>query len=52
MEYIVQVPKRYRSCRWNNMRVRIIQDDGTHAITENKNGKKLRFNKKWLILAR
>lgn len=30
------------------MRVRIIEDDGNHAITENKKGKKLRFNKKWL----
>lgn len=31
------------------MRVKVIQDDGTHAITENKKGKNLRFNKKWLI---
>ncbi|MGE6602612.1 hypothetical protein ACQKEY_12880 [Lysinibacillus fusiformis] len=49
MEYIVKVPKKYNSSKWNNMRVKVIQDDGTHAITENKKGKKLRFDKKWLI---
>lgn len=49
MEYIVKVPKRYKSCKWNYMRVKIIQDDGAYAITENRKGKKLRFYKKWLI---
>lgn len=49
MEYIVQVPKRYKSCRWNGMRVMVIADDGSHAITINTKGKKLRFHKKWLI---
>lgn len=48
MEYIVQVSKKFRSCRWNGMRVKIIEDQGTHAITESKKGKKLRFHKKWL----
>lgn len=49
VEYIVKVPKKYNSSKWNNMRVKVIQDDGTHAITENKKGKKLRFDKKWLL---
>ena len=49
IEYIVQVPKRYRSCRWNNMRVRIIEDEGANALTVNRKGKRLRFYKKWLI---
>ena len=49
MEYIVKVPKKYNSSKWNNMQVKILSDDGTHVITENKKGKKLRFNKKWLI---
>lgn len=48
MKYIVQVSKKFRSCRWNGMRVKIIEDQGTHAITESKKGKKLRFHKKWL----
>lgn len=48
MEYIVQVSKRFKSCRWNGMRVKITEDQGTHAITESKKGKKLRFHKKWL----
>jgi len=30
------------------MCVKIIEDQGTHAITENKKGKKLMFHKKWL----
>ena len=50
-EYIVQVPKRYRSCKWNGMRVQIIEDDGTHAHTINGKGKRIRFHKKWLIPA-
>lgn len=49
MEYIVQVPKRYKSCRWNGMRVTVIAYDGSHAITINTKGKKLRFHKAWLI---
>lgn len=48
-EYIVQVPKRYRSCKWNNMRVQIIEDEGAYALTINRKGKQLRFNKKWLL---
>lgn len=48
-EYVVKVPSKYRSKRWNNMKVTIIEDDGTHAITINKKGKKLRFYKGWLI---
>ncbi|WP_157118600.1 MULTISPECIES: hypothetical protein [unclassified Sporosarcina] len=48
-EYIVQIPKRYRSCKWNGMRVQIIEEDEAYAITINQKGKKLRFYKKWLI---
>ena len=47
--YIVRVPTKYKSCKWNNMKVEIIEDDGDYALTINKKGKKLRFNKKWLI---
>lgn len=49
MMYTVQVPRRYRSCKWNNMRVTIIEDQGAYALTINKKGKKLIFYKKWLI---
>lgn len=49
IEYIVQVPKRYNSCKWNGMRVRITEDDGAYVITVNQKGKKLRLYKKWLI---
>lgn len=48
MKYKVEVPTIYRSSKWNQMTVEIIEDDGIHAITVNKKGKKLRFNKKWL----
>lgn len=49
MEYVLQVPKKYKSSKWNNMRVRIIEEDGAYAITQNQKGKILRFHKKWLI---
>lgn len=47
----MQVPKRYRSCKWNGMRVTIIEDEGKDALTINRKGRKLRFYKKWLIPA-
>lgn len=49
MKYTINVPRKYKSSKWNNMIVEIIKEDETHAIVENKKGKKLRFNKKWLV---
>ena len=49
MKFKVNVPKCYRSCRWNGMEVKILRYEGNDAVTVNNKGKELRFNWRWLI---
>lgn len=51
MKYRVNVPKRYRSCKWNGMiveKIGVFDESKDLVLTVNKKGKKLTFYWRWL----
>lgn len=51
MKFIVDVPKRYKSCKWNGMvveKIGVFDEKKGLVLTKNKKGKVITFYWRWL----